>query len=436
MKAAAAYVTSKKATAGAIASRSTRVEKLQVYYLPYQQMVKNFYLSPTVQVTVAIIIFMNFVTAAIQSEILPNEDTRPHRIFVSFEYFYVYAFFIELLVNMYGHYFWEFWCSGWNWFDFIIVIISFLAMYFPDLPAIHVLRLFRAFRVVRIFKQVRKMRRIMEGIIKSLPGLSYAFVAMALIIGIWAIMGVDFFGEIVFDADGKEDVKLEELGDYYFGTFFRACLTLLQISTFDSWSSGIARDIIYEKGNGATVYFLSFIFIAGIIMMNVLVALLLDNYLNVDAEEREEPEDTTLSDLDNSAKYLNTKAIPGCVENMYNRHDSGVRTPSAIEMNVAKPTNGIGLTLPASMHSDVIYGILSRIEQRLSAIEDTNGQLTKIIKKLDNKDCMRNERGKSFRIGSSTTGDVTIQRVNLRKEGSCSLLALDVVGESSNTTMV
>merc|ERR1719193_590394 len=108
---------------------------------------------------------------------------------------------------------------------------------------------------------------------------------MGLIIGIWAIMGVDFFAEVELDDDGDVDVELEELGEYYFGTFFRACLSLGQISTFDSWSSGIARDIIYEKGNGAAVYFLSFIFVAGIIMMNVLVALLLDNYLSADAEE-------------------------------------------------------------------------------------------------------------------------------------------------------
>lgn len=415
MKGAAAYVVSRRAPH---VSRSNKIEEEEEeHYLPYQKKMRNFYLSPTVQITVALIIFMNFVTAAIQSQILPDEDTRPHIIFVNFEYFYVYIFLLELLVNMYGHYFWEFWYSGWNWFDFIIVVISLLAMYFPDLPAIHVLRLFRAFRVVRIFKRVKEMRKIMEGIMKSLPALSYAFIAMALIIGIWAIMGVDFFGQIVLDDDGDVDVELEELGEYYFGTFFRACLSLGQISTFDSWSSGIARDIIYEKGNGAAVYFLSFIFIAGIIMMNVLVALLLDNYLTADAEESIEPEDKTLGqftafarenkiDLDNFAKYLNTKAIPEYIENMYDQQTSEGQSPSAIVMNVAKPPNyGIDLTFSASKDSDVIYGILSRIEKRLSTIEDTNDQLTTIINKLDNSESLITERGKSFRISLGATED-------------------------------
>ena len=81
---------------------------------------------------------------------------------------------------------------------------------------------------------------------------------------------------------------------YYFGNFFRALLSLGQITTFDSWSSGIARDIIYDKGTPATLYFFTFAFICGIILMNVLVALLLENYLSpssVDEDEDVSPEE-------------------------------------------------------------------------------------------------------------------------------------------------
>merc|ERR1719397_1318128 len=187
-------------------------------------------------------------------------------------------------------------------------------MYFPNLPALSVLRLFRAFRVIRLFKRVKEMRKIIEGIMRSLPALSYAFVAMGLIMGIWAIMGVDFFGKM--EHNGQQG--------YYFGNFFRALLSLGQITTFDSWSSGIARDIIYEEGTGAACYFITFVFICGIILMNVLVALLLDNYLSPPAEIDEDgmpsPEEAMeqLSshlkeqsiDLRRFAKYLNEKAFP------------------------------------------------------------------------------------------------------------------------------
>merc|ERR1719233_1839183 len=102
-------------------------------------------------------------------------------------------------------------------------------------------------------------------------------------------MGVGFFGDMAY-WNSKE---ISEDG-YYFGTFLRSILSLGQITTFDSWSSGIARDIIYAKGAVAAVYFVTYVFVAGIIMMNVLVALLLDNYLtpsdSSDSETEEEEE--------------------------------------------------------------------------------------------------------------------------------------------------
>jgi voltage-gated sodium channel len=353
----------------------------KVYTLPYQKAVKDFYLHRTVQILVAFVIFMNFITAAMQAEIQPDKNSRADKAFRAMEWFYVYAFLIELIMNMYGHYFWAFWRSGWNWFDFIIVLVSLMAIYFPRLPAISVLRLFRAFRIVRLFKRVREMRKIIEGIMKSLPSLSYAFVALGLITGIWAIIGVDYFKDI--SNNGEEG--------YYFGNFFRAVLSLGQITTFDSWSSGIARDIIYEKGTPAAIYFVSFIFIAGIIMMNVLVALLLDNYLKADPNEGTEFEDSDEFhipkeaiekmeshfrdndvDLKQFAKYLNEKAFPEFIDKYYRRNTVGgenpADSPSAIEIQLEGPAAGAGEVARIS-------STLSRIEMRLFALGQSSRKL-------------------------------------------------------------
>merc|ERR1719285_349806 len=102
----------------------------RVYYLPHQKEVKDFYLQHSIQILVAMIILMNFVTAAVQAQILPHPGSTADKVLIGFEWFYVYAFLVELLINMYGHYWWEFWQSGWNMFDFFIVVISLLAMYF------------------------------------------------------------------------------------------------------------------------------------------------------------------------------------------------------------------------------------------------------------------------------------------------------------------
>jgi len=358
------------------------------YMLPYQKEVKDFYLKHSIQILVALVIFMNFVTAAAQAQILPDENTAASDVFMGFEWFYVYAFLVELLINMYGHYFWEFWRSGWNWFDFFIVVISLMAIYMPELPALSVLRLFRAFRVIRLFRRVDEMKKIIEGIMKSLPALSYAFIAMGLIMGIWAIMGVDFFGEI--KSPNNDDIEKE---GYFFGSFLKALLSLGQITTFDSWSSGIARDIIYLRGFGAALYFITFIFICGIIMMNVLVALLLDNYLSPGSSKSDElsPEEairqlttylqTTGIDVELFVQYLNEKAFPAFLKENQVSDSLGKSTDiEMVEQLSPKPPAQNPAKTPVEENETVaLLNALARVEEILDSLQDSNDKLVSTI---------------------------------------------------------
>merc|ERR1719395_183030 len=91
--------------------------------------------------------------------------------------------------------------------------------------------------------------------------------------GIWAIMGVSFFRHDFHD---------------FFGNFLLAMLTLFQVMTFDSWVSQITRPIcLYYNSWGAPLYFISYALIAGIIMTNVVVAILLDKFMKASLELEE-----------------------------------------------------------------------------------------------------------------------------------------------------
>ena len=86
-----------------------------------------------------------------------------------------------------------------------------MSMVMSDLPGITVLRLFRAFRVFRLFKRIPSLKLIIEGIIASLPGVFNAFLVLGILMGIWSIMGVEFF------QDDNEEA---------FGDFIRAMFTV------------------------------------------------------------------------------------------------------------------------------------------------------------------------------------------------------------------
>lgn len=234
--------------------------------LPYQKLVHDNYERNSIKVFVALLIAANFVVSAVEAQMLPVKGSSAARIFGVIEVFFNTVFVIELLGNMYGNFFLAFWRSSWNIFDFIIVVISITSMIATNLPGITVLRLFRAFRVFRLFKRIRCLQQIMIGISHSIPGVRDAMVVLGMITAIWAIIGVNFFGD-------KAEYK-----DFY-GNFGKAMLTHLQIMTLDSWASQIARPIIFKEGAQYIIFFVSYILINGVIMMNIVVAILLDSFI-------------------------------------------------------------------------------------------------------------------------------------------------------------
>jgi len=253
--------------------------------LPYQPKVKAFYETNPIQLGVAGLIFANFFVSAGEAQVVPDEGSEAEFVFYVFEIIFNFFFTVELIINMYGSWFLHFWESAWNWFDFVIVTISLMAMILTDLPGISVLRLFRAFRVFRLFKRIKSLRVIIEGVGASLPGVGNAFVVLGILMGIWSIMGVEFYGK---------DQPLD------FGNFGRAMFTMWQVMTGDSWASMIARPLLYDGGHlSAAPFFVSYIFIAGIVMTNVVVAILLEKYLKATgaaaAEDQEEAERAELA---------------------------------------------------------------------------------------------------------------------------------------------
>ncbi|MBP5575800.1 MAG: ion transporter [Treponema sp.] len=168
--------------------------------------------------------------------------------------------------------------NKWNISDLIIVIVSFVA----SLPYFTVFRVFRVFRSFKVMKAIRSLRAVksfkivnefedlrstFKGLVRAIPGILWTFAFLAVFAYVYAIIGTNIFNEEYPD---------------YFGTLGTSLLTLCQITTFDSWFSGVARPII-KVYPLAWVYFVSYVFIAASIIMNVIVGIIVDSM----GEERE-----------------------------------------------------------------------------------------------------------------------------------------------------
>ena len=91
-----------------------------------------------VQYAVGVVIFSSYISSIVGSELLPDDGTAQAHFFKVLEYLYTAIFAAELAMNMFGSWFWPFFTSGWNIFDFLVVISSLIALIFPVLlPRMH-----------------------------------------------------------------------------------------------------------------------------------------------------------------------------------------------------------------------------------------------------------------------------------------------------------
>jgi len=328
----------KVVTKSALSTAITRYQTEDVWLCPkpvcsfgiwrYQRRARAFYQHSTVQWAVAGLIFANFICNIVEKQIDPFGEKYPEDFQVMEDLFNV-IFLIELIVNAYGAWFFRFWSSGWNVFDVLVVSVGCLSLFRVQLPeSMSMLRMLRAFRVFRLFKRIKSLNKIVVSLGNAVPGILNAAFVMLLVMCIYCILGVEFFGKFADEEwtyVSDECLERDEMGDAcvlevgaipgtytslagdevnaitarrlaygpeYFGTFMATLFTMFQLLTGESWTEAIARPIIF--GGPAQIwcslFFVSFIIVNGFVLINVVVAVLLEKLAEPEPEDPDEPE--------------------------------------------------------------------------------------------------------------------------------------------------
>jgi voltage-gated sodium channel len=155
--------------------------------------------------------------------------------------------------------------SGWNLFDLAVVGIS-LA---PAAEGMSVLRALRILRVLRVISVAPSLRRVVEGLVRALPGMGSVVLLIGLIFYIGAVMATKLFGAAYPD---------------WFGHIGASAYTLFQIMTLESWSMGIVRPVM-ETHPYAWAFFVPFILVTTFAVLNLLVGLIVNSMQEAAAAE-------------------------------------------------------------------------------------------------------------------------------------------------------
>jgi voltage-gated sodium channel len=131
-----------------------------------------------------------------------------------------------------------------------------------------VLRLGRTLRLLRLVSALPKLQLLVGALIKSFSSMGYVSLLLGIMFYIYAITGVHLFG-----GHDKE----------HFGSLSQAFLTLFQTITLDDWkhlltsASGSSPAI-------AVIYFVSFILLGTMIMLNLFIGIIMNSMSEMHAE--------------------------------------------------------------------------------------------------------------------------------------------------------
>jgi voltage-gated sodium channel len=164
-------------------------------------------------------------------------------------------FTIEIILRIYVHRL-GFFKDPWSLFDFAIVSISLV----PSSSGFEILRILRVLRLFRLITVIPQMRKIVLALVSVIPGMASIAALLILFFYIFAIMATNLYSETF---------------PQWFGTLGESFYTLFQVMTLESWSMGIVRPIM-EQHPYAWVFFIPFIFIATFIMINLIIAVVVD----------------------------------------------------------------------------------------------------------------------------------------------------------------
>ncbi|XP_031618644.1 sodium channel protein 60E isoform X2 [Contarinia nasturtii] len=249
------------------------------------------------EIAIFVLIFLNMLTMGIE------HYDQPHAIFFILEVsnaFFTTVFGLEAIVKIVGlryHYF----TVPWNVFDFLLVLASIFGILMEDvmidLPIsptlLRVVRVFRIGRILRLIKAAKGIRKLLFALVVSLPALFNIGALLALITFIYAICGMSLFGHVRLQGALNDMVN--------FQTFGRSMTLLFRLMTSAGWNDVLESLMIQppkcnphfnNQTNGdcghpllAITYFTSFIIINYMIVINMYIAIILENFNQAHQEE-------------------------------------------------------------------------------------------------------------------------------------------------------
>uniref|UniRef100_A0A1A9VUL9 Ion transport domain-containing protein n=1 Tax=Glossina austeni TaxID=7395 RepID=A0A1A9VUL9_GLOAU len=231
------------------------------------------------------------------------------------EYVFLGLFMSEMFIKMYAlgpRIYFE---SSFNRFDCVVISGSIFEVIWSEVKGgsfgLSVLRALRLLRIFKVTKYWSSLRNLVISLLNSMRSIISLLFLLFLFILIFALLGMQLFGGQFNFTGGTPETN--------FNTFPIALLTVFQILTGEDWNEVMYQGIISQggakRGMIYSVYFIVLVLFGNYTLLNVFLAIAVDNLANAqeltaaEEEQVEEDKEKQLQELEKEMEALQADGV-------------------------------------------------------------------------------------------------------------------------------
>jgi len=229
---------------------------------------------------ILVVIVLNAITLGIQtydiSSGLESALTLVDEIFLG-----IFVVEIAIRLTAFGRRPQDFFRDGWNVFDFVVVGAALLPGIRENITLLRIVRLLRVVRVVTVLPDLRILVRALA---RSIPPILSLVVLTMMLMYVYAMIGWILFGE-----QDPED----------WGNIGEALLSTFTMLTLENWPQLLEAGTAIHPASW--IFFVSYVLLASFLVINILIAIIINSMEEVHDDERVKERAERLSHLDTDA---------------------------------------------------------------------------------------------------------------------------------------
>ncbi|XP_078264762.1 sodium channel protein type 4 subunit alpha-like [Rhinoraja longicauda] len=178
--------------------------------------------------------------------------------------------------------------QAWNIFDFLVVVLSLVGILLDSSASKKqgvsptILRVFRIVRLARLLRLVRSLkgiRKLLFTLVISIPALFNIGLLLGLVMFIYSILGMSLFRDLPRESPINDMVNFE--------TFGNSMMLLFRLTTAAAWNEilHVMINSHVQRQFVSITFMTSYIVVANIVIINMYVAVILENFHEAQEQE-------------------------------------------------------------------------------------------------------------------------------------------------------